>query len=180
MDRRIIIDYLNGQLKQLGEIGEVRTVLTYSPGHKKICCYGHWIQDGLILAHFNLSIGVHKVSYPHFRELTKRESLHGDFIRLQELEPHFGDDIWVAMLGFPIDPDHPRLRFPAIVITERTSWCFLPNKARGDENLVRFYFLSLFFRLKTLVSPGKIETAIITKTIGIIYWSTSGMIRPRK
>ena len=113
VNRWRILGYLNEQLRKLDEVGEIKTVLTYSRSHKKISCYGKWIPDDILIARFNPSIGVHKVSYPRFRQLAWLKSCHGDFVRLQKFEPQYDNNLWVALLGFPVDPNRPRLRFPA-------------------------------------------------------------------
>lgn len=108
-----VLGFLNEQLLELGQVGRVVTVLIYNQGRNKISCFGTWIEDGALKARLNASVRA-TIAYPRFHQLRWPLDNGGDFARLQEFEPRRDDDLWVALINFPINPERSRLRFPTL------------------------------------------------------------------
>lgn len=100
--RHKIMEYLNQQLKDLEEIGEVVTIVTFNRNDKKLCCYGHWIKDDILFAKFHPSIGVTAISHPHFYQLQSWRI--GRLVPLQGFgfSGIAGEDRWVALINIPV------------------------------------------------------------------------------
>ena len=103
------MNYFANQLKALGLIGEVVSIINCFPGnkHASILCVGQRITDDRLFADLNLTISTGRIHYANRDDPTKyREGylLPAETFGIKSVG---GGPAWVALVGCPVDLDGP-------------------------------------------------------------------------
>lgn len=109
---REIRGYLDDQLHDLEQVGEVVSIVTVNRNQRKICCYGQWIKADRLFARLYPTIGETAITYPPFWRLTSWKT--GHFVRLDEFEPRSEDWRWVALINVEIASFELAIPFPRL------------------------------------------------------------------